>query len=65
MVLTSTTIRLFRENFLEACRSRNRQTYSPPDLGAAAFTTVAMGVESYRKRKYMKWDASKERIVIA
>jgi hypothetical protein len=25
-------------------RSRNRATISPPELGAAAFTTVAMGV---------------------
>jgi len=24
-----------------------------------------MGVESYRKRKYMKWDAAKARIVAA
>jgi predicted dehydrogenase len=34
-------------------------------LGYYGVVACAMGVESYRKRKYMKWDAAKERIVTA
>jgi predicted dehydrogenase len=33
-------------HFLECCRTRNRETLCPPELGAAAFTTVNMGVQS-------------------
>ena len=39
-----------------ACAARNRETLSTPELGAAAFTTVAMGVQSYRKGKVLFWD---------
>jgi predicted dehydrogenase len=53
------------ENFLECCRTRNRQTYSPPDLGAAAFTTVSMGVESYRTGKVLFWDKEGRKPVAA
>lgn len=34
-------------------------------LGYYGVVACALGVESYRKRKYMKWDAGKERIVKA
>ena len=44
------------ENFLDCVRSRNRQTLSTPELGAAAFTTVNMGVLSYRNGKVLFWD---------
>lgn len=44
------------ENFLECCRARNRETLSTPELGAAAFTTVNMGVLSYRFGKALFWD---------
>jgi predicted dehydrogenase len=44
------------ENFLECVRSRNRETLCTPELGAAAFTTVNMGVLSYRHGKVMFWD---------
>ncbi len=44
------------ENFLECCRARNRETLSTPELGAAAFTTVNMGVLSYRFGKVLFWD---------
>ncbi len=47
------------ENFLECVRKRNRETLSTPELGAAAFTTVAMGVQSYRTGKIYFWDAEK------
>jgi predicted dehydrogenase len=44
------------ENFLECCRTNNRETLSTPELGAAAFTTVNMGVLSYRFGKALFWD---------
>ncbi len=44
------------ENFLECVRSRSRDTLCTPELGAAAFTTVNMGVLSYRHGKVMFWD---------
>lgn len=47
------------ENFLECVRTRNRETLSTPELGAAAFTTVAMGSESYRTGKVLFWDAER------
>ncbi len=53
------------ENFLECVRSRNRATISPPELGAAAFTTVAMGVQSYRTGQALFWDAENRRPVPA
>ncbi len=43
-------------NFLDCVRSNNRETSSTPELGAAAFTTVAMGVLSYRTGKALFWD---------
>jgi predicted dehydrogenase len=45
------------ENFLECVRSRNRETLCTPELGAAAFTTVNMGVLSYRHGKVLFWDS--------
>jgi predicted dehydrogenase len=53
------------ENFLECVRGQKRDTLSPPELGAAAFTTVAMGVQSYRQGKALFWDASREKPVEA
>jgi predicted dehydrogenase len=44
------------ENFLECVRGRKRETLSTPELGAAAFTTVNMGVLSYRHGKVLFWD---------
>ncbi|HEY7313944.1 MAG TPA: Gfo/Idh/MocA family oxidoreductase [Gemmataceae bacterium] len=44
------------ENFLECVRSKNRETLSTPELGAAAFTTVNMGVLSYRQGRALFWD---------
>ncbi len=37
-------------------RSCARETLSTPELGAAAFTTVNMGVLSYRQGKALFWD---------
>jgi hypothetical protein len=44
------------EAFLTCVRSQNRDTPCPPELGAAAFTTVALGVQSYRQGKAFFWD---------
>jgi hypothetical protein len=38
---------------------KNRQTLSTPELGAAAFATVNMGVQSYRFGKVLFWDKEK------
>lgn len=43
-------------NFLDCVRKNDRKTLSTPELGAAAFTTVAMGVQSYRTGKVLFWD---------
>lgn len=52
------------QNFLECVRTR-RETLSPPDLGAAAFTTVNMGVQSYRQGVVLFWDREHRRPVPA
>jgi predicted dehydrogenase len=49
---------LLWQDFLKCVRDNNRETLSTPELGAAAFTTVAMGVESYRKGVALFWDRS-------
>ena len=43
-------------NFLDCVRAHKRDTLSTPELGAAAFTTVNMGVQSYRFGKVLFWD---------
>jgi predicted dehydrogenase len=52
-------------NFLECVRANNRNTLSTPELGAAAFTTVAMGVQSYRQGKALFWDKEKQHVTDA
>jgi predicted dehydrogenase len=52
-------------NFLQCVRDRNRETLSTPELGAAAFTTVAMGVQSYRTGQCLFWDKERRRAVAA
>ena len=53
------------ENFLQCVRKRDRNTLSPPELGAAAFTTVAMGVQSYRTGQVLFWDKEQRKVVPA
>ncbi len=53
------------QNFLDCCRTRTFETFSTPELGAAAFTTVNMGVLSYREGKVKAWDAQNRRPVDA
>jgi predicted dehydrogenase len=43
-------------NFLNCVRDRKMETLSSPELGAAAFSTVMMGVQSYRKGQALFWD---------
>jgi predicted dehydrogenase len=44
------------QDFLRCVRAKKRDTLSTPELGAAAFTTVSLGVESYRKGLALFWD---------
>lgn len=53
--------KLLWEDFLNCCRSRKRETLSTPELGAAAFTTVALGVKSYREGQVQFWDKEQRR----
>jgi predicted dehydrogenase len=53
------------ENFLQCVREHKRETLSPPELGAAAFTTVNMGVLSYREGRALFWDKEQRKPVTA
>ncbi len=52
-------------NHLEHVRAKNQDTFSTPELGAAAFTTVNMGVLSYRYGKALFWDKEQRKPVDA
>jgi predicted dehydrogenase len=52
-------------NFFECVRTRNPETWSTPELGAAAFTTVAMGVQSYRTGQVLYWNSDQRRPITA
>jgi predicted dehydrogenase len=52
-------------DFLKKVRNRDRETLCPPDLGAAAFTTVALGVQSYRLGQVLFWDEERRRPTLA
>ncbi len=47
------------ENFLKCVAEGKQGTLSTPELGAAAFSTVNMGVQSYRFDKVLYWDKEK------
>jgi predicted dehydrogenase len=53
------------DNFLDCVRGRKRETLSTPELGAAAFTTVTMGVKSYREGKALFWDKEQRKPIDA
>ncbi len=55
---------LHHRNLMSAIR-KNEQLKCDPMLGYYGVVACEMGVLSYRKRKYMKWDTAKERIVNA
>jgi hypothetical protein len=44
------------QNFIECVQKKSQDTFSTPALGAAAFSTVNMGVQSYRHGKILFWD---------
>ena len=48
-------------HFLNCIRSGKRETLCPPELRAAAFTTVAMGMKSYREGKAFFWDKNERK----
>ena len=48
-------------DFLQKVRDRNPETLCPPELGAAAFTTIALGVQSYRQGEVLFWDQERRR----
>ena len=43
-------------NHLQCVQDKSQDTFSTPALGAAAFTTVNMGAQSYRQGKALFWD---------
>jgi predicted dehydrogenase len=53
------------ENYLEHVRKGDQGTLSTPELGAAAFSTVNMGVLSYRHGKALFWDKEQRKPVDA
>ncbi len=53
------------EHFLGCVRDRNRSTLCPPELGAAAVTLAAMGVDSYRSGQVLSWDKEQRRVTSA
>jgi hypothetical protein len=53
------------DDFLACVRANKRETLCPPELGAAAFTTVAMGVKSYREGRVLFWDKEERKPVTA
>lgn len=53
------------ENFLNSARDKKQETFCSPALGAAAFTTVNMGVLSYRNGQALFWDKDQRKPVPA
>ena len=53
------------ENFLACVKDKKRETLSTPELGSAAFSTVAMGVQSFRQGKVLFWDKDNKKAVEA
>ncbi len=53
------------ENFLEHVKAKKQGTLSTPELGAAAFSTVNMGAQSYRFGKAFFWDKEQRKPVDA
>jgi hypothetical protein len=51
------------DNFLKHVAAKNQGTLSTPELGAASFTTVNMGVLSYRSDKALYWDKEQRKPV--
>ena len=65
LTIPANETRAMWENFLECIRGRNRATLCPPELGAAAVTLAAMGVQSYRTGQALFWDNEQRRVLAA
>jgi predicted dehydrogenase len=52
-------------DFLAKVRERNSATLCPPELGAAALTTIALGVQSYRQGQVLFWDKDRRQPALA
>ncbi len=50
------------QNFIECVGAKKRETLSTPELGAAAFSTVNMGVQGYRQGKVLFWDKDARKV---
>jgi predicted dehydrogenase len=57
------SLEYYWEQFLDAVRSRRRQTVSSVDLAYRAHTPLLMGMLSWRHGKAAKFDAEKEQII--
>ena len=49
----------FFRKFIECCRTRNPQTYSPVDLACHTQTALIMGMWAFRKGRTARWDGKK------
>jgi predicted dehydrogenase len=52
-------------NFLDHVKAKDQGTLCTPELGAAAFSTVNMGANSYREGKAFFWDKEQRKAVDA
>jgi len=52
------------QHFIDCCRTRNRDTYSPMDLAFRVQTALQMGTLALRQDKVAHFDAAKEEIVL-
>jgi predicted dehydrogenase len=59
--LETVTRRDMEGNFID-CMREKVQLHCDAELGAATMVAIKLGVESYRQRKTMLWDAGKERL---
>lgn len=50
------------ENFIQCVRDRNPQTNNPPELGAAAFTLINLGVIGYRDGRTVFFDRERRQV---
>lgn len=55
-------LELHHRNLMNAIR-KDEPLKCPVELGMYGVVACATGVESYRKQKYMKWDAAKQRLI--
>jgi predicted dehydrogenase len=52
------------DNFLDCCRKREPQTWSPADLAYYVQTALIMGMLSFRHRKAIQFDAAQQKLIV-